>query len=58
MTKTEHQSAIALQMANQNMNLLLGELAAKCAEIDVLNAEIADLKAQLSPKPEAKSATD
>lgn len=52
MTQKEHQSAIALALANQNSNQLLSELACKCAEIDVLKAEVEALKAQLSPKPE------
>lgn len=51
MTKEEHQSALALALANQNMNMLLTELAGKCAEIDTLKADVETLKAQLSPKP-------
>jgi len=46
MTAKEHQSDIALALANKNLNMLIAELAAKCAEIDTLKAELEAFKAK------------
>ncbi len=57
MTQKEHQSAIALALANQNLNQLLVELAAKCVEIDALQARVAELeKAAASAVPTSQPA--
>lgn len=48
MSVNEHRLSIALQLAQQNLQVVVNELAAKCAELD-------ELKAKISEKPiEAK----
>ena len=45
MTSNEYKSALAVDLANNNVNLLLNELAKAKEEIDALKAEVAKLKA-------------
>ena len=45
MTTNEYKSAIATQIAQTNVNLLINELAAAKEENDALKAELAKLKA-------------
>tara|TARA_R110000868_G_C10384107_1_gene719660 strand:+ start:165 stop:314 length:150 start_codon:yes stop_codon:yes gene_type:complete len=44
MTSNEYKSALAVDLANNNVNLLLNELAKAKEEIDSLKAEVAKLK--------------
>lgn len=44
MTASEYKSAIAIDVSNTNVNLLIDELAKARAEIDSLRAEVAKLK--------------
>jgi hypothetical protein len=44
MTSNEYKSALAVDLANNNVNLLLNELAKAKEEIDALKAEVAKLK--------------
>jgi hypothetical protein len=50
MNLEQHQQRLALMVANQNVNDLIRQLAAKCAEVDAL-------KAQLSPPEDPKEKT-
>ena len=51
MTKDEYKPIIAAQLAQQNVALLLAELAAKCEENDALKAKVAELTPQPAPFP-------
>jgi len=44
MTSNEYKSALAVDLANNNVNLLINELAKAKEEIDSLKAEVAKLK--------------
>lgn len=44
MTSNEYKSALAVDLANNNVNLLINELAKAKEEIDTLKAEVAKLK--------------
>lgn len=57
MTKSDYAGTIALNIANQRVQLLVDELAALCVERDELKAKVADLEAKLNPKPDASSPT-
>jgi hypothetical protein len=49
MTQNDYKSQIATQVANNAVNQLIAELAAKCVLVDELTAQLNALK----PKPEA-----
>lgn len=57
MTKDTHRQNIALNVSNATINTLIADMAAVCEERDKLKERVAELEAQLSPKPEAP-ATD
>ena len=44
MTADEYKTALALELANQNVNLLVQSLASARAEIDTLKASAAELE--------------
>ena len=44
MTASEYKSAIAIDLANTSVNLLINELAKAKEEIDALKSEVAKLK--------------
>ena len=44
MTTNEYKSAIAIELAQTNVNLLINELAKAKEEIDALKAELAKVK--------------
>lgn len=51
MTKEEHKNSIVTQIHSQTIGNLVETLAATAAELETAKAEIATLKAQLSPQP-------
>lgn len=53
MTATEHRNALAIALANKNVNELLAELAETLAKNDALKAELASIKAVLPAPPAA-----
>jgi hypothetical protein len=52
MTASEYKSAIAIELAQTSVNLLINELAKAKEEIDSLKTEIAKLKASPAPAVE------
>jgi hypothetical protein len=44
MTQNDYKNQIAAQVANNAVNQLIAELAAKCVQVDELSAQIEELK--------------
>lgn len=57
MTSDDYRKTIALNLANNNVATLVADLANMTVIRDTLQTRVAELEAQLSPKPEAP-ATD
>ena len=55
MTLADYRSQIAASVANAAVNQLINELAAKCVQVDELQAKVADLEQKLNPAPEASA---
>ena len=55
MTLDTYKANIAASVANNAVNQLVAELAAKCVQVDELQAKVADLEQKLNPAPEASA---
>jgi hypothetical protein len=52
MSIDNYKAQIAANVANSAVNQLIADLAAKCVQVDELNAKVVELNQKLNPTPD------